>query len=445
MSRHIFFPELKSIHLDNYTLYPNGLDYSYDFVNGINLILGGNGMGKTTFVNIIKFGLIGLYRKQNDYTRTYREKAIVKRLLHSPEFFSARMDDSVKKDGEAMVTLEYILHGKNCRVQRSLEDGRLLSVVVDGMSLPGNITPEAKYEKLPEFEKSDYLLHSYEDMILEYSNLSFDDMIFFVNEILFFGEDHKTVLWNEGSDGRYDVQNELFNKYFNEPALDMERQTKIRESKYYDSLARHKSEDMRVIHNLMQKFNDKGDRSVSESVEIGTELVDLEEQLEKIKMSLTEIHSRRESVQRCISQIEGEINADSIRAAEYDKERNAVEKAMNSKLWEKLHPQYDVFIKNMQMNRICPMCNQPAEGFIVALENDPTHCFFCGNEIHLSQDDELSERYKVISRRYRELYQGILNKQKKVKVLQEEMGRHDTEYKKMDLSRRIVMQNIREL
>lgn len=66
MSRQIYLPELVSINIKNYTLYPNGLDYTYDFVKGINLILGGNGMGKTTFVNIIKFGLIGLYRKAKD-------------------------------------------------------------------------------------------------------------------------------------------------------------------------------------------------------------------------------------------------------------------------------------------------------------------------------------------------------------------------------------------
>lgn len=53
MSRQIFLPELISISIKNYTLYPNGLDYTYDFVEGVNLVLGGNGMGKTTFVNII--------------------------------------------------------------------------------------------------------------------------------------------------------------------------------------------------------------------------------------------------------------------------------------------------------------------------------------------------------------------------------------------------------
>lgn len=39
MSRQIYLPELLSINIKNYTLYPNGLDYTFDFVKGVNLVL----------------------------------------------------------------------------------------------------------------------------------------------------------------------------------------------------------------------------------------------------------------------------------------------------------------------------------------------------------------------------------------------------------------------
>lgn len=76
MSRQIYLPELLSINIKNYTLYPNGLDYTFDFVKGVNLVLGGNGMGKTTFVNIIRFAILGLYKKPFGYTRTYQGNII---------------------------------------------------------------------------------------------------------------------------------------------------------------------------------------------------------------------------------------------------------------------------------------------------------------------------------------------------------------------------------
>lgn len=62
MSRTIYLPELQRIHIKNYTLYPNGLDYTFDFIKGANLVLGGNGMGKTTFVNLIKYAILGNYK-----------------------------------------------------------------------------------------------------------------------------------------------------------------------------------------------------------------------------------------------------------------------------------------------------------------------------------------------------------------------------------------------
>ena len=76
----ILLPDIKSIHLKNYTLFPGDLDYKYEFVHGVNLVLGGNGMGKTTIVNLIRYGIIGLYRKDFGFTRTYRGRKIEKRL-----------------------------------------------------------------------------------------------------------------------------------------------------------------------------------------------------------------------------------------------------------------------------------------------------------------------------------------------------------------------------
>ena len=131
MSRIIYLPELLSINVKNYTLYPNGLDYTYNFVKGVNLILGGNGMGKTTFVNIIKFGLIGLYKKAKDLTRTYKDRAIIKRLLYPSDYFSARKDDSIPAAGEALVILRFNIKKTEFEVVRSLDTGCLLQVKID--------------------------------------------------------------------------------------------------------------------------------------------------------------------------------------------------------------------------------------------------------------------------------------------------------------------------
>lgn len=137
MKRQIYLPELLNISIKNYTLYPNGLDYTFDFVKGVNLVLGGNGMGKTTFVNMIKFGIIGLYKKAMDLTRTYKERAIIKRLLYPYDYFFARKDDSVQIAGEATVTLTFRISKAIFVVTRSLDSGNLITAHVNDTTLNG--------------------------------------------------------------------------------------------------------------------------------------------------------------------------------------------------------------------------------------------------------------------------------------------------------------------
>ena len=55
----IYLPELIKIKISDFSLYKE--DIEYNFVKGVNLIIGGNGVGKTTFINIIKYSLVGGY------------------------------------------------------------------------------------------------------------------------------------------------------------------------------------------------------------------------------------------------------------------------------------------------------------------------------------------------------------------------------------------------
>lgn len=444
MSRQIYLPELLSINIKNYTLYPNGLDYTYDFVKGINLILGGNGMGKTTFVNIIKFGLIGLYKKASDLTRTYRDRAIVKRLLYPVDYFSARKDDTIQVEDEATVTLRFKIKDTGFEVCRSLDTGCLLSIIIEGESLHGRIIDEERFEGLQEKEQEECLLKKYEQKIVEFSNLTFDDLIFFVNEILFFGENHSTVLWNEGIDGRTDVQNELFNKYFNEPNLDLERQEMQRQARYYDSLSRHRSEDMRVITKLIDKLNTKNlGETNTESPSVN--IVAIKNQIDLISGELVTIRGKQEGFDNEVSILQGEINRSSMYASKLDEEKKHVEREMNASLWETLHPQYDVFVKNIQMNHLCPMCSHEAKNLLEKVDEASNHCFMCGNDIHQSTDFDLIARYKEITAEHKSIYQSIANKQRKIRALEDGLAQLDKDFREKDLQRRTLQQQLREL
>ena len=118
----IYLPQLKSIHLRNYSLYPNGkgLDFKHNFVDGINLIVGGNGMGKTTFVNLIKYSIIGHYKKRYDYTRTYKSKAITKRTSNPWNYFTKRKDPSIETAAAPTIIVVFFINGVEFEVERDL-------------------------------------------------------------------------------------------------------------------------------------------------------------------------------------------------------------------------------------------------------------------------------------------------------------------------------------
>lgn len=75
-ANNIFLPTLKRVKISNYSLY--NCDIDYEFIEGLNLIIGGNGVGKTTFISIVKYALIGLYKKDLD-VRVYKgEKRLIR-------------------------------------------------------------------------------------------------------------------------------------------------------------------------------------------------------------------------------------------------------------------------------------------------------------------------------------------------------------------------------
>lgn len=110
-----YLPSLKRIQIKNFSLYPGDLNFTYNFIEGVNLIIGGNGVGKTTFLNILKYSLIGLYRKGTDVKRReYRgvEYRYEKRVNLPYNYFSNRMDSAVNYNDKAEVILTFSVNKK---------------------------------------------------------------------------------------------------------------------------------------------------------------------------------------------------------------------------------------------------------------------------------------------------------------------------------------------
>lgn len=439
--RNIFLPELLSIRIKDYSLYPNNLDYSFEFVKGFNLILGGNGMGKTTFVSLIKYALIGNYKKQYEYTRTYKESKIEKRERNSDDFFKNRLDPSVETKSDPTVTLNFKVNNTHFSVTRGLKQVRIEELYIDDKKIDGSIILEGKYESLKrdgqKSELANYLPNILETNFEKLANISFDDLIFFVNYILFFGEDHKTILWDE------DVQRELFNTFFNSPELNLSRQEAEREGKYFDSRARHKSEDKRAIRKVLDKIEKKEPKSEN----ITSDIISLKEKVEHLTLDLKKIHKKRRENETKVSILESTKNSLAHEIDEIETRRNELKVSLSFKEYNNQHKLYPSFLKNIQTNHICPLCNTKNEVLHNKVIHNQDKCWACDSEITNSSemDEESKSVLESLNSEYIKKSTSLKAAQEEVKSIEKSIADLDLDFKEIENKKRQDQVKLREL
>ena len=119
----IYLPTLKRVRISNYSLFQKNIDY--EFVLGLNLIIGGNGIGKTTFINMIKYALIGLYKKDLD-VRVYKgEKRLIRGKYSNCNTFFRNRTEEKDSDRDGAVELWFDINETSFYVKRSLFDVKI--------------------------------------------------------------------------------------------------------------------------------------------------------------------------------------------------------------------------------------------------------------------------------------------------------------------------------
>lgn len=405
MTKGIFLPDLISIEIKDYTLYEQKPNFKYEFIKGVNLIIGGNGVGKTTFVNLIRYGLIGAY-VEGITTRVYNLKEIRKRKQLSKYYFKNRMSE-INKD--AQIILNFKIKNVFFEVVRSLYQHEILSVKViennTNYYLKGKIITQGQYEKKSDYEKRGYLQYNYEEIIKYIIDLnSFEDFIFLINEVMMFGESRNTILWD------IDKQNRLANKYFNSKDLDKLYEESRLMIKHYDSLARHKQEEIKAIKRVLTEI-DKQNKN--------NENIDLQKtknNIEKLRRSLNRYNNNLINCDKDIRKIENILKTNytnrtklTKKIIDYEKKVLKLESDILESVWQNLHPQYEDFQENIKINKICPMCNKEIKTEVVdRMINNPGNCFLCNQKIasgNLYEDEDLEI--------YKQKLNTLLNQRKK--------------------------------
>lgn len=419
-NRKIYLPTLKKLKIVNFSLYNE--DIEYDFIDGINLIIGGNGVGKTTFINIIKYALIGLYKKDLTVRNYNGEKRFFRGTYTNCNiYFRSRMKEGEKRE-DSYVELEFLIKDTLIKVKRSLYNIEILeaSYNENGITkiIEGKVIRQdyySKYENVENEEKQIYLQYKYEELVAKKVNLSdFNDFIFFVGQILLFGETRENILWAE------DLQNRLLSNYFNDPELEKQRKSYNYEAKYQDSIARHRQEEIKAITKVIKKLDEK-EGNFNEQEEKGqlvSFITGLENKLKKIEINIETIQKKNNLIFKQISTISKEIS-------EKEQIKTRLELDHNKQFWQGANSKYNIYKNQLFSNHICPMCNKPIKN-PEFFKDELAECFLChsvitNNSTNNGEIDKIKE----------EIYQ-LLEERKKV---EESSLNYEEETKKLDIER----------
>jgi hypothetical protein len=257
------FPIFHSLSTEGYGLYPGegkkslGLDIQFD--SGLTLVLGANGLGKTTLVTMLYRMCTGPYDipKLAGATELGGIKLETKKLP-SPErrMFADRVNDDAKW---ATCTLELVLGHAKILLTRSLADLELLEMRLDGDPLS---VSEEKFQGL----------------VKERAGLNtFGDWILVLRHLTFYFEDRRSLVWDPSA------QRQLLRLLFLSSGSSKEWTEAERDIRQRDS-------DMRNLQNILQKEErrfSQNEEAASSATQIRKELAQLEKSQKKDQRQLS--------------------------------------------------------------------------------------------------------------------------------------------------------------
>lgn len=405
-------PRLISIKVEHYSLYRQSPTFEFSFLDGLSAIIGGNGIGKTTFVELVLYCLLG-HRKI--YQVVSKKKVKTKEKVIDPNFFISRMNDSYERNTEASAFLEYSISGNKIVVGRNLYLNKIIYLNVNNEELTENIDDE-----------------HYENLILQFTGFgnfqAFDDI---VRKFLFFDEGRKNIAWDP------DIQDELLRiLFFDEEYLSKFEQLE-EEVVYLDTRGRHKSEDKRVEtgsldglieerRKLYQELNPDTNIDDSDVVKIIEQKSQVEQERDELQVELEETIEEFEEINRILNNVIGEKNELLMSAEAISNDIAKLEAKLFSSIYNLLPEYYISLERVLSAEGKCLACGSKSkeirESALMHKRNN--ECIICSSQLQDvgEYDPNIIDQVNAESTKRTELTIKAKNKELQISELTERLN-----------------------
>lgn len=367
-------PVIRNLEIQNFDLYkcPAKLDFS----DKLNIVIGSNGLGKSTLLYIIQYSVIGPYT-EGVKTRNYKGEQKTRRPIYDGDFFRLRMNEQRE---DATVTVQFIIGETKFIVTHSLYDNILQKVSVNSQSLQGKVVPYGKYEDwyyAPSKDASkgqlpSTLISQYHNALLEASGLpDVESLITMMTQCMFFTEDREFTFWSG------DLSNTIISKY----SMDQETYKKFvaeqQNVKQLDSQQRLKTYEIsfikRFLNNAETKASsDKYEYSFNDLKQVQDEMEHLSTQMSRFQHLVDKYENERIDNRVSVENIQNQIEA--LDLSWY--------KAVFPDSYQKAFNRYSRSI----LDGVCPFCGNEGDFSLKISE-----CFYCKHQIDVSQPVDLTD------------------------------------------------------
>jgi DNA repair exonuclease SbcCD ATPase subunit len=222
------FPDIENVKIRSFTLYSKNGNVSAvneKINNGVFCLAGANGLGKTTFLNILNYGLTGLVLEP-DKTYSIPSEIISSNYEYTERYFGGRVHASERENAE--VEIVFSVSNVKFRISRNFFKRTTLNCFEIFIEKDGNIELIFSGNSYTPSEREEL----YKNKLTEYIGIGdFNYYIFYQLYVLTFDENRRMIFWNERA------ATTTFSLAFNEDLYDAQKVLDLK--KRMDELESH--------------------------------------------------------------------------------------------------------------------------------------------------------------------------------------------------------------